>query len=121
MRKTIICDLDGTVFRHHGGQFTQYEKDVEILPGVKEKFSEWGSKGYSIILMSARRESDRDLTISQLSKFEIFYDKLILGVGGGERVLINDLKPSVKYNTATAYNVERNEGLENVTLEEWKT
>lgn len=120
MRKTIICDIDGTIFKHSGGQFTQFSKNIELLPGVEEKFALWGTKGYSIILISARRESDRDITKKQLSDFGIFYDKLVLGVGGGERVLINDLKPGIEHNTASAFNVERNEGLTNINLEDWK-
>ena len=119
MRKTILCDIDGTIIKHTGGQFTQYDKNVELLPGVKEKFAEWGSKGYSIILMSARRESDRELTQRQLSFLGIFYDALILGVGGGERVLINDLKPGVDHDTASSYNLIRNNGLKDINLKDW--
>jgi hydroxymethylpyrimidine pyrophosphatase-like HAD family hydrolase len=119
MRKTIICDIDGTIIKHSGGQFTQYGGDIELLPGVKEKFSEWGSKGHSIVLISGRRESDRELTEKQLSSLGIFYDILILGVSGGERILINDLKPNIPHNTASSYNVVRNEGLKNINLNEW--
>jgi hypothetical protein len=36
---------------------------------------------------------------------------LIMGVGGGPRILINDLKPERAWDTAEAYNVVRNTGL----------
>ena len=44
----------------------------------------------------------------------IVYDQLIMGVGGGPRVLINDLKPGKDFNTATAFNLKRNTGIINV-------
>ena len=44
----------------------------------------------------------------------IFYDILIMGVGGGTRVLINDLKPDREDLTALAYNIGRNKGLKNL-------
>ena len=60
-----------------------------------DKILEWNKKGYTIILTTGRRESNRELTIKQLQEAGIFYDQLIMGVGRGPRVVINDLKPDV--------------------------
>ena len=46
----------------------------------------------------------------------IFYDKLIMGVGGGDRVLINDRKPASSRDTAYSINLNRNEGVKNVEI-----
>lgn len=116
--KTIICDIDGTLLYHHGGAFTQFIDAPKILPGVIEKFEEWSEKSYNIILITGRRESEREMTVGQLSKFGIFYDHLIMGVGGGQRILINDLKPSLDMNTAIAICLERNSGLADIDLNE---
>ena len=53
----------------------------------------------------------RSVTESHLKKIGIVYDILIMGLGGGARVLINDRKPNSTKNTAFAINLIRNEGL----------
>ena len=58
-KKTIFCDIDGTLVKHHGSQTKQIIELSEILPGTIEKFNEWDSKGYNIILITGRRESQR--------------------------------------------------------------
>jgi hypothetical protein len=51
-----------------------------------------------------------------LSKLGIIYDKLILGIGGGKRVLINDRKPDDNEDYAIAINLKRNSGIKNLDL-----
>ena len=115
--KTIICDIDGLLFRHCGDINTQHLSKPVLLAGVKEKFKEWDRKGYNIILMTGRRESTREYTEKQLTESGIFFDQLVMGVGGGVRVLINDRKEKGSGNTAVAINVVRNvEGLSNVDV-----
>ena len=59
----------------------------------------------------------RAVTEKQLNEAGIIYDQLILGVGGGERHLINDMKPNGKTKTAFAYNLVRDtEGIKNLNL-----
>jgi hydroxymethylpyrimidine pyrophosphatase-like HAD family hydrolase len=119
--KTIICDIDGTLITHTTTPFDLFNKDITqtLLPGVKEKFDEWDSRCYKIILLTGRKESMRAQTVQQLKEFGIYYDQLVMGVGGGARVLINDLKPNKadpNNPTAIAVNVDRNEGLENIDV-----
>jgi hydroxymethylpyrimidine pyrophosphatase-like HAD family hydrolase len=114
--KTIICDIDGTLVKHRIPTFnTSEEVDLELLPGTIEKLSEWDAKGYNVILITGRRESMRAATEKQLSKLGIFYDKLIMGIGGGDRILINDNKPNGK-ETAFAINLERNKGINDINI-----
>ena len=49
-------------------------------------------------------------------KRQIFYDKLVMGIGGGDRVLINDRKPDSSRDTVYSINLDRNAGVENVEL-----
>ena len=60
------------------------------LWGTEDKINEWDAKGYNIILITGRRESLRKKTEEQLLSKNIFYDQLVMGVGGGDRVIIND-------------------------------
>ena len=52
-----------------------------------------------IILTTGRKEGMRRITEQQLENAGIVYDRLIMGIGGGIRVLINDLKPHRKGDT----------------------
>jgi len=115
--KTIICDIDGVILTHlNAGMHSQLLDNPIALKGSVEKLSEWDRLGYNIILLTGRRESSRKLTETYLEKLGIFYDQLVMGVGGGSRILINDRKPNSQENTAFAVNLTRNEGLKDVKL-----
>lgn len=109
--RTIISDIDGVLFKHWGDICKQHLKKPVVLKGVKEKIREWDLEGCHIILMTGRRESVRKETEKQLSSSGILYDNLIMNVGGGVRVLINDKKLDKKDDTAIAICVERNKGV----------
>lgn len=114
--KTIFCDIDGTLIEHT----VPWESSVpsfkmKILPGTLDKLAEWDRKGYNIILTTGRRESLRKVTEQQLSEVGIFYDQLIMGIGGGMRILINDLKPNNDI-TAVAINLNRNQGIQQIEI-----
>lgn len=114
--KLILCDIDGTLIKHHTPDITTKPNYTpEIIDGTIEKFNEWDKKGYQIILLTGRRESMREITEKQLNNLGIFYDKLIMGVGSGQRILINDTKPD-GYETALAVNLKRDEGLKNLKI-----
>ena len=114
--KTIICDIDGTLVKHEiPTKNTSPNKQLELLPGTVEKLSEWDAKGYNVILITGRRESMRRATEEQLARLGVFYDQLIMGIGGGDRILINDNKPDGR-ETAFAINLERNKGIDDIIL-----
>lgn len=115
--KTIICDIDGTLIKHFPPTETaSLNHTPELLDGTLEKILEWDKKGYNIILISGRRECSRHVTIRQLNELGIIYDQLILGIGGGKRILINDRKPYGSENYALAINLERNKGISEINL-----
>ena len=74
MNKTIFCDIDGTLLKHHGGLHQITQNEPELLPNVIDVISIWKAKDYKIILTTGRPESMRQLTIDQLNNFGIFYD-----------------------------------------------
>jgi histidinol phosphatase-like enzyme len=114
--KTIICDIDGTLVLHRAPiDNTDPSSDLVLLNGTKEKILEWDSKGYNIILITGRKESMRKSTEAQLSRIGVIYDQLIMGIGGGERVLINDRKPDGR-ECAFSINLDRNEGISGLNI-----
>ncbi len=113
---TIFCDLDGTLWEQ--GDPTEIAKpgyQPKIIHGTVSKIREWDSKGYKIILTTGRKESLRDVTIKQLSYAGIVYDQLVMGIGGGSRVLINDLRANGD-QSAFVYQPKRNEGVSGIDL-----
>ena len=77
---------------------------------------EWDRLGYNIILTTGRKESQRQKTEEYLSNLGIIYDQLVMGIGGGDRVLINDRKPNSDRDTAYAISIDRNEGISDVKI-----
>jgi len=114
--KTIFLDIDGTLVEHSENLSKQITEPLKIINGTLEKLLEWDKKGYNIILTTGRRESHRKITEKQLTELGIFYDKLIMGIGGGDRIIINDRKENNPTNTAFAINIDRNEGIKNIDI-----
>ena len=113
---TVICDIDGTLVEHGMPSVVSTPNyKMKILPGTLPKLEEWEAKGYRILLLTGRKESMRKVTEEQLRDVGIFYDQLIMGVGGGARYIVNDTKPNGS-QAAFAINVERNKGIGDIKL-----
>lgn len=118
--KTIFCDLDGTLTKHPGSEFSTVLQDpdhrLELLPGVKEFLMKIDKERYHLVITTGRKESGREATVKQLQKAGILYDQLIMGFGGGDRILINDRKEGSDRDTASAINVTRNGGVLDIEI-----
>jgi len=115
-RKVIFSDIDGVLLYHYGTLEKLTSNPAKVLDGVKEKLQEWYLKDYKIILVTGRQESMRQFTEKQLADCGIFYHSLIMDIGRGTRILINDYKPNSTEQTAIGINLERNKGLEEVNI-----
>jgi histidinol phosphatase-like enzyme len=113
--KTLFIDIDGTILEHKGNLHRMLTEKPRVLDGVIEKFLRWRAYGHFIVLTTARPEGTRQKTEKQLLKCGIFFDKLIMGLNTGPRVLINDRKPDGT-NTAIAICLERDKGLGDVCV-----
>jgi hypothetical protein len=102
---TWLIDIDGTVLRHNG----HLNFNDEPLPGVVEFWKQIPQQDY-IVLLSARPMDCMGVTLALLESHGIRYDRALFGVPTGERILINDCKPS-GLATAIAVNISRDEGL----------
>ncbi len=118
MLKTIICDIDGTLVQQDDNYMDKVagREPFKVLPGTLEKLQEWETKGYRLILITGRKEGSRRVTEKMLDELGIFYDQLIMGVGIGPRILINDMKPGRDIEMAVGINVKRNLGISEVEI-----
>ncbi len=107
LAKTWVFDVDGTLLVHNGHLRTQGD---EVLPGVKELFSHISPED-KVILLTARKEVFREQLESFLKDNGIRFDKILYGMPMGERILVNDKKPSGLV-TAYAVNKERDAPLD---------
>ena len=100
--KTWILDLDGTLVKHNG-----YKLDGKDswLAGAKE-FLDKIPQEDMIIFLTSRTEEYRQITLEFLNENHIRYHEIIFNAPYGERILINDKKPSGMM-TAIAVNTER--------------
>lgn len=117
--KTIFCDIDGTIIKHSHKFSDLYNNDPVILEGVINKFNEWDSKGYKIILTTARKESAREITEGHLNSLGLCWDMLIMGVTNGNRIIINDKLRDEDKDRAIAVNIITDSGFDTINWEEY--
>lgn len=120
---TIFIDIDGTIIEHTGDMETQIHGTQilhdcayqtvwpKLLPGVKEFLAKYAEDCYTIIVTTGRKESARADTERMLKHYGIEYDLLIMGLGRGPRIVVNDKKPKGVEPMATGVSPERNRGL----------
>lgn len=97
---TWIFDIDGTLVKHNG--YLTAEGDT-LLDGVTEFLATIPEKDM-IILLTARPSEFRGITEKFLRENNIRYDHIIFDAPVGERIVINDNKPS---GLIMAYAIER--------------
>lgn len=104
--KTWILDLDGTLVKHNGykidGVDTLLSGAKIILEQIKEKDM--------VIIVSSRELKYKEQTEEFLKEMGITYDYLIFDAPYGERIVINDNKPS-GLKMAWGLNCDRDEAI----------
>lgn len=103
---TWIFDVDGTLVVHNGYKTGE---DI-ILDGVQRLFQKIPANDM-IILLTSRTEDEKDNLRNFLQKYGLRYDHIIFNVPVGERILVNDDKPS-GLKTSYAIGKRRDEALE---------
>ena len=100
--KTWIFDLDGTIVKHNG-----YKTDGidTLLDGAKE-YLDGLPEDDLIIILTSRTDEHKDMTIAFLKENGIRYDRIIFNAPYGERIVVNDRKPS-GIDMAVAVNLDR--------------
>ncbi|CAM3692138.1 hypothetical protein COLU111180_03180 [Cohnella lubricantis] len=105
---TWILDLDGTIVRHNGHKL---DGNDTPLPGALE-FLKNIPDADMVVFITSRTTEYKQVTERFLTEQGIRYDHIIYNAPFGERILVNDRKPSGLV-TALAVNVQRDrfEGL----------
>lgn len=102
--KTWIFDIDGTIVKHNGYKIDGFDT---MLPGAKEFLNSIPDTDV-VIFLTARDVSYKKMTEDFLNENGIRYLTVLYGLPYGERILVNDRKPS-GLNLSYAINTERNE------------
>ncbi len=90
LSKTWLLDIDGTLVKHNGYKIDGHDT---LLEGVKEFFDKL-SPDDKVVLMTARKEEYLEDLKKFLKENNLRYDYLLTDMPMGERILINDNKPS---------------------------
>lgn len=107
---TWVLDFDGTLVEHNGYK----TGEDKFLPGAKE-FLQSIPKDDFVLILTAREKEAREKTEKFLKQNEIRYNEILFEMPMGERILINDNKPS-GLRCAYAITPNRNQGLENLDI-----
>lgn len=100
--KTWIFDLDGTLVKHNGYKIDGHDM---LLDGAKEYLDGIPAEDFVLILTS-RTDEYKEMTLEFLKENAIRYDKILFNMPMGERIIVNDRKPS-GIDMAVAVNVDR--------------
>lgn len=100
--KTWIIDIDGTICKHNGYKIDGHDT---LLPGAKEFFTTI-SREDKIIFVTSRTREYAKMTEKFLKENGIHWDAIIYDLPYGERILVNDKKPS-GLETSVAINTVR--------------
>jgi hypothetical protein len=99
---TWVLDLDGTILKHNGykldGRDTMLDGALDFLRSIPE--------GDMVVFITSRTLEQKYAAEVLLKEHNIRFEHIIYGAPYGERILVNDRKPS-GLNTALAVNVRR--------------
>lgn len=104
--KTWVFDLDGTLLKHNG-----YKTDGidTILPGALEYLASIPAED-KIVIFTSRTDEYKQMTLDFLADNGIRYDEILFNMPMGERIIVNDRKPS-GLNMSIAININRDEAV----------
>jgi hypothetical protein len=101
---TWFLDLDGTLVKHNGHLIDGQDS---LLPGADALLAEIPADDL-VVIVTSRAETYREATERFLADRRIRYDHIIFDAPFGERIVVNDAKPS-GLMTALALNGTRDE------------
>lgn len=100
--KTWIFDLDGTICKHNGYKTDGFDT---MLDGAKDYLDALPAED-RILILTSRTDEAQSETLAFLEREQIRYDEILFGMPYGERIVVNDTKPS-GLKTAIAFTPER--------------
>ena len=100
--KTWVFDLDGTIMKHNGYKIEGYDT---LLKGAKEYIDNL-PKDDKIVIFTSRTDEYKEMTLKFLDDNKIRYDQILFNMPMGERIIVNDRKPS-GLDMSVAINIDR--------------
>jgi hypothetical protein len=106
---TLFIDLDGVLVKHSASHFPPYYGDTGCLEDNVAVVNELKASGkFQVVITTARPKQFRDVTVEQLTRLNIHYDELLMGMNHAKRIVINDYSRSKAYKSCDAINLKRN-------------
>ena len=107
--RCLFVDIDGTLVSNSSIHFSPYVGTGDPLnSNISLLRSLYDSGKVKIILTTSRPERLRQLTISEMMKYHIPYDTLIMDLPHCKRIVINDFAKSNPYPSCESINIPRN-------------
>lgn len=101
--KTWVFDLDGTLLKHNGYKLDGVDT---VLPGAEEYLNTLPPED-KVIIFTSRSNEYKQMTLGFLKEHGIRYDEILFDMPMGERIIVNDRKPS-GLDMSVAINIDRN-------------
>jgi hydroxymethylpyrimidine pyrophosphatase-like HAD family hydrolase len=115
---TFFVDIDGTLVQYR--KFNELSTSVltpiqEVIDVVNKYYDE----GAVIVITTARPSSYELFTKQELEKIGVKYHQLVMDLGRGTRVILNDKDPeNEQIPRALGINLNRNQGWEGLDITE---
>lgn len=113
---TLFVDIDGTLVKYR--KFSElHESVLTPIQDVIDYVNSHHDNGSVVVITTARPESYRLFTKQELEKIGVRYSQLIMEMGRGTRVILNDIDPdNQELPRAIGINLERDGGLKDITI-----
>lgn len=113
---TLFVDIDGTLVKYR--KFSELSESVLTpIQDVIDYVNGHYDAGSVVVITTARPESYRLFTKQELEKIGVKYSQIIMDMGRGTRVILNDLDPeNPDLPRAIGINLQRDGGLEDIHI-----
>ena len=115
---TFFVDIDGTLVQYR--KFS--ELSTSVLTPIQEVIdiiNKYYDEGAVIVITTARPSSYELFTKQELEKIGVKYHQLVMDLGRGTRVILNDKDPeNEQIPRAIGINLNRNQGWEGLDITE---
>jgi hypothetical protein len=115
---TFFVDIDGTLVQYR--KFNELSTSVLTpIQEVIDVINKYYDEGAVIVITTARPSSYELFTKQELEKIGVKYHQLVMDLGRGTRVILNDKDPeNEQIPRAIGINLNRNQGWEGLDITE---